>query len=1089
MGLFTGILTGNSSTSKPTTNKFAGILTADKKPSPFLGLLKKSASTTAPTTDPYAGTGYAPSSQKDSSGRPLLIVPNDTLKKSELVTNRTAPNFDITKPQKLTMAVLHNDRMPESASQAVRDQLGAEPDEQLDHQISLELGGSNDKLNLSLEKDVNGKQPSVTDENAIAKKVVNGEISYLDGQKQIARLKGVRLPDDPDYDKSSHPLASNYPDRTLDSVPASQVPPKKIPASVVPAKPTINFPVSRTSAPGSTASIAPPDVLADTKKTNDYLYSKIKYVADKTGLTDLVHGFNADPSKPLSSTASLPFVIGSFLANSPEGEGLKAIEESAKILKEGGSAAKVAEDLPKILEDAKPNVSSELKTAVGSAADEAVSKLKGTTENLPVIDTTQEAQLRAQAETMEADMGKKGGIKGFGTDLKNSTLDWINGRRTARLSGYADAQKFKDLDKGGIETVLKYNAGDRSGPLEDVQKYFDNQYQRAKDAGIDLGYKKNYLPQLWKNSPAEVEAAYGGKNLSLKPGFSMQSILQDYQQGLDKGLTPRFTKVSDLVQWYGERVEKAISDSEYFKSLASKNVIQPATEAPRGWKSLNPDTFPSKRIAFENANGQQTYSGVFKAPPDLARVVNNYLSHPETSGELFFKHAADIMGTLKNTSMSFGVPGTGVNVHGFNLLVRSLASPEGRLYGLYRGLKYMVNPSSASDFFNEAENLSHAKMLSKYGMLVSSEEHDLPAAGSAGFGQGLIGKTADTVKQKLYSLFGKNIFEKIVPATKTQDGWSLAQDLIKQGYDERTAFTTAGKTMNDLYGGINTEALGRDKTLQNVFRTFAFAPDFMETNYNIGKDSIKAFLKPNSPQAKTYRGFMYTVVGMYTTANAINYKSTGHLMYQNSFGHEMDVAVGKDSQGKTIYVKPFGSAADFIRLPQEAVHIIASGAGSTDQLIALLRNRLSKGASLALGLLGNADVFGNPLFGRDQYGKVIPPQTQVGNLLNEALGTFAPSSVENATGLASGKQSPLQAGAQAAGLPVGFKNESYAPIQQAKDAHSAALDKFRPTFERIQKMVQAGNNAGAQAQLNDLSDADYQLYKALKSGLKAKKTQ
>jgi hypothetical protein len=102
--------------------------------------------------------------------------------------------------------------MPEAASEAVRKATGAEPDEQLDHLISLELGGSNDTSNLNLEKlKSDGTQPSLDLENSTAKQVASGQISYIDGQKIIARAKGVQLPDDQNFASSTHPLASGYP--------------------------------------------------------------------------------------------------------------------------------------------------------------------------------------------------------------------------------------------------------------------------------------------------------------------------------------------------------------------------------------------------------------------------------------------------------------------------------------------------------------------------------------------------------------------------------------------------------------------------------------------------------------------------------------------------------------------------------------------------------------------------------------------------------------------------------------------------------------------------------------------------------------
>jgi hypothetical protein len=173
----------------------------------------------APAKSPSSfnlGDGYGKSTVNDKySGKPLMTFEDNAHMSSDLLTNRVAPDFDPTKPQKIDPNVLHNDRMPAAASDAVRKATGAAPNTQLDHLISLEVGGSNDSSNLNPEDlKPNGTQYSLSDEDKIAKLVANGDktgVSYIDGQKMIARLKGVQLPDDPDFPSSTHPLARYYP--------------------------------------------------------------------------------------------------------------------------------------------------------------------------------------------------------------------------------------------------------------------------------------------------------------------------------------------------------------------------------------------------------------------------------------------------------------------------------------------------------------------------------------------------------------------------------------------------------------------------------------------------------------------------------------------------------------------------------------------------------------------------------------------------------------------------------------------------------------------------------------------------------------
>ena len=151
------------------------------------------------------GGGYGPSNITDpASGKPLLTYINPEAKASQLLSDRVAPTFDPTVPQKLDSSVLQNGRMPESVSQAIKAQFPGSTADELDHIMPLELGGSNNKSNLRLEPPDNtsknynpSSNPTNTDplENALAKSVQSGSLSLADAWKAMAKAKGVTLPE------------------------------------------------------------------------------------------------------------------------------------------------------------------------------------------------------------------------------------------------------------------------------------------------------------------------------------------------------------------------------------------------------------------------------------------------------------------------------------------------------------------------------------------------------------------------------------------------------------------------------------------------------------------------------------------------------------------------------------------------------------------------------------------------------------------------------------------------------------------------------------------------------------------------------
>lgn len=150
---------------------------------------------------PTFESGYGASFRTDSvSGTPLLQKTTPQFRVTSL-PDRVATTFDITKPQKLEN--FSTTRMPKSASDAIREEVGATTFQQLDHVMPLALGGSNQNANLALVDEVNGKQPLVGKEIELWRKALKGEISVLGAWQEMARLKGISLKEDQPKDDNT----------------------------------------------------------------------------------------------------------------------------------------------------------------------------------------------------------------------------------------------------------------------------------------------------------------------------------------------------------------------------------------------------------------------------------------------------------------------------------------------------------------------------------------------------------------------------------------------------------------------------------------------------------------------------------------------------------------------------------------------------------------------------------------------------------------------------------------------------------------------------------------------------------------------
>lgn len=492
-------------------------------------------------------------------------------------------------------------------------------------------------------------------------------------------------------------------------------------------------------------------------------------------------------------------------------------------------------------------------------------------------------------------------------NFKGAFEDWVNGRRAAPLEGAISAKKFESLDKKGLDGIFKFQAGERKGLYGEVQKFFDNKYKELQRAGIKFDYKQQYLPQLWENSEDEVRAALG-RSLSQKPKFSLESVIKDYKTGIDVGLTPRFTKISDLVKSYEATANKALVDRNFFDTLIQGGYIVPADKAPYSWKTLSPDKFPSISIKIP---GQGKYTGNYKAPAELGNLINNYLDNPHMP---ILKATADFSTAIKNLGLNAGIPNIkplensigGYNFHTNNILARHILFSK-NLSELFTGAKYVFNRKAARTYIDEV--LPELPRMVKAGLTVSTEDKNAF--------YGTLKEVGPLTKagEKLDQYFSKPLFEEIVPALKAQHFKSIESDLIGSGMNKKEAEKLAAKQVNNIFGGINWEQLGRSKDTQNLLRSVILAPDWMESTINIGKGTVKSVLNPKSAESKVYLTGVRNLLIAYASLNVLNYMSSGHLAVQNDPGHAFELEAGYTSNGQKRYYRPFGTGVDYARLP------------------------------------------------------------------------------------------------------------------------------------------------------------------------------
>jgi hypothetical protein len=593
---------------------------------------------------------------------------------------------------------------------------------------------------------------------------------------------------------------------------------------------------------------------------------------------------------------------------------------------------------------------------------------------------------------------EKGMWKPFGSSASKTESptqgafsDWVNARRASKIEGILKKKSFKDLDALGQDGILDFQAGIRDGRLADVAKYFDDKFSELTKGGVKLGYRDNYLPQMWENDPEEVKNLYA--RLGLKPSFTMQRVFENYEAGINHGLKPKFQNLSDLLGWYEGKANKALADRKFYDYLKTNNLIKPKGQAPNGWESLDPDHFPSQKFVSKNKVLEIT----MQAPPEVARIVNNYLRMPVS--ELDFRKPGAAMqwfgdkaSLTKNMAMSAGIPYTGVNAHGFNILARTVM---GNPKEAFTAGKYLLNPKSAGRFLDEA--MATAPWAVKHGLTLTTEGHEMGVTGSTH----MAGRAFQGFLKKQGAMFEDPLFQNIIPALKLKHFNDMTHDMVRQGMGNEAAGKSAAEFTNNLYGGINWDAMGRSRELGNVMRIVTLAPDWLASNARIGQGMAKALLDPSNPQGRAYGRMARNIIGSYVAANVVNHALSGHSMWENEPGHALDIEMGR-SDGKVRWLRPFGTAADFLRLPFDAASA-AFGKGDLGTSSDVVKNRLSIPARVGLDLVTKRDRFNRPMLGQDDYGRPIPVKEQIGGAAGEVSSMFTPPYVKSMIDLSTGR--------------------------------------------------------------------------------------
>lgn len=538
---------------------------------------------------------------------------------------------------------------------------------------------------------------------------------------------------------------------------------------------------------------------------------------------------------------------------------------------------------------------------------------------------------------------------------------WIGQRQKALTTGVEYGSRYKDIPMDQAAEIIKYMENPNVSVSEQarvaaakLRTEFNLLYNDAKTAGFDVGYLKDYLYHIWSDTPEQVAQKYQ----TLGQKFSGHRVVPTYAEGIEMGLTPKYTHPAQILAEYVRKLETVKANVDFLKQLKKEGFVVTAGVGAKtpGFVQIRAPGFPQNTTIIA---GQKKVIGGYYAPAQVANVINQIFNIREAPKGL--RISSNISSKIQDVTLSGGVPGTPINAWTAAQVIKEVTA--GRIRGPITAIvRSMINPEG---YFKE-----NAQFIKE------QQANNIPVRSTYNI-ENLVPK--GILEGNLWNkLVNTPTFQKFMPILQTEFYKDIRNNLVHKGIAQETAIETAAKATKNFYGIITSDIqVKQSPTAQAVKSTFLFAPHYRTTMINFWLNSLKALKNPLAPENINNTRFIVGAVITYFAMDQANrYFNNGRPMYKNPSGSE-DKLLIPVGNGDVVGVPYLSSIATVPR-------------GLYRQGTELLKGNISGAATDALqtylssGVKPLADVMAN----RDYFGKEISPEGATPAERYKAIGNY-----------------------------------------------------------------------------------------------------
>lgn len=538
---------------------------------------------------------------------------------------------------------------------------------------------------------------------------------------------------------------------------------------------------------------------------------------------------------------------------------------------------------------------------------------------------------------------------------------WIGQRDAATTKGTIRGSQIKSIPKEKASELSNYIRAEkkptRVSPevkiaAEKFRKLEDELYKEAQDMGLDIGYLKEHISNIWKESPAEI--ALKVKNapsnmLGTSFKFAGHRTIS-YNQGLRLGLTPKYTHPASILADYASRLEQTKANLDFFKALKKEGLIVHGSIGS-GRSDFAPISVTGFPRSISVTGEGKIFQGNWYAPTAIAQRINKLFSAPNTD---LMSRGLSRTGKLSSGTQDIFLSGGVKDVNAFTVAQGLKETLAGRPVRTVQTFYDAWSPKRSASFFQENAP-----------QIIKMQERNIPV-NSIFNPEKLVPNSVvrKTLGEKMGNLWNRAVndptFKRFMPMMQVRYFNDIEAQALKKGQTAQQAADVAANATKNFYGIVGSDtAATRSRVGQDAIKTFFFAPKYRESMINFWVNNVKAI---GHPLALENRGNIKFAVGatlLYVAMNNANRALNGKNMWENPPGKE-DMLLIPLPDGQTIGVPFLSSIATVPRNAiKTAVHLAQ---GNLKQAGADIRTNLSMLTRPFADIIVNQNYFGQDVY-------------------------------------------------------------------------------------------------------------------------------